>query len=208
MLVAILLGALWLVGNLAEKVTDTEREFLGVSPDTRLTLPDLDLMFATLRDKRRAHPALADVNYKSLYQEGAPYYIDDLRARGVTSRRNNNVVQVITIVGSLAATGFSSLALSVDTLRWITPALTFVVGTASGLAAIFKFKDRSFYAQQTANAMEQEIDAHNLGIGRYRPLEPEEAQSILLEELHRLRKEQEAREQNLDQPSQRTAEGE
>jgi len=190
--------------------TDDERVFLDLPLERRLTLADLELRYSRLRESRRSHPASASLDHESLYEDEIPFYVEELRARGVRSRRANNSVQVITIVGSLAATGIGGVALSIEALQWAGPALTFIVGTASGVAAIYKFKDRSFYAQQTANAISQEVSEYQLRIGKYRSSlgSQEMLRAMFLEEVHRLRTEQENREQNLDQPSQKSTEGE
>jgi hypothetical protein len=61
------------------------------------------------------------------------------------------------------------------------------------------------------NSIEQELNAFSLGIGRYLTrggFTKEDARTVLVEELHRLRTEQENREQNLDQPSQKSTDSE
>jgi hypothetical protein len=185
-----------------EPGVEDKRQFLG---------RDYELLGQQLRADRRARGDGARGDQRLAYQDDITFYIDELRVRGVRSRRANNIVQIITIVGSLAATALGSLAIANDQFRWASPAITFVVGTASGVAAIYKFKDRSFYAQQTANSIDQELSAFNLGIGRYAAREgftKEDARTVLVEELHRIRTEQENREQNLDQPTQKSTDSE
>jgi hypothetical protein len=191
--------------------TVRERVFLELPKDQKLTLPELELHYSRLREARRSHPALGTIDHESQYEDDISFYVEELRARGVRSRRANNTVQVVTIVGSLAATGVGGLALSVGALQWVGPTITFVVGTASGVAAIYKFKDRSFYAQQTANAINQEVNEYQLRIGRYKAdsdAENPKLRATFLEEVHRLRTEQENREQNLDQPAQKNTDSE
>ena len=101
----------------------------------------------------------------------------------------------------------TSISFAVEAFRVAGLVINFVVGVASGIAAYFKYKDRSFYAQQTANAIEQEWQSFNLGINRYKNTESNEQALITFsEEVHRLRVEQKNREQNLDQPSKRDSE--
>lgn len=171
-------------------------------------LPELELEFSLLREARRSRPALSAIDYQSQFKDDVLFYIEEQRANGSRNRNANHVVQVTTIVGSLAATAVSSLSYAFNGIQWMTIILTFVVGVASGLAAYFKYKDRSFYAQQTANAIEQELTAYRLHIARYKRIEdPEEAQIEFLQEVHRLQVEQKNREQNLDEPTRKTAEG-
>lgn len=187
----------------------SEARILNERQTERLTLPELELDFAMLREAKRTHPGTDRIDHQSIFKEDIVFYIEELRANGTRSRRANHVTQVVTIVGSLAATGIASLAYAIDAIQWITIVLTFTVGTASGLAAYFKFKDRSFYAQQTANAIEQELTAFRLRIGRYKKIEDKEERSLeFLQEVHRLQVEQKNREQNLDEPTRKTSEGE
>jgi len=65
----------------------------------------------------------------------------------------------------------------------------------------FKYKERSFYLQQTADAIENEWDAFEVGVGRYKRIsDEEEALAEFVDEVHRLKAEQKKREQNLEQP--------
>ncbi|GAB3872394.1 hypothetical protein GCM10029964_010710 [Kibdelosporangium lantanae] len=101
--------------------------------------------------------------------------------------------------------------MALDVLRWVSIFLTFAVGVAAGLAAYFKFRERSFYSQQTANAIEQEVASFNLGIGRYKRYGGEESNDALVEflqEVHRLQVEQKNREQDLDEPARKSTDGE
>lgn len=182
-------------------------EYDGVS--NWKTLPQLELDFSLLREARRSHPEFTKTDYQTQFKDDVVFYIEEQRANGSRNRTLNHVVQVTTIVGSLAATAVSSLSYAFTGIQWMTISLTFIVGTASGLAAYFKYKDRSFYAQQTANAVEQELTAYRLHIARYKRIEdPEEAQLEFLQEVHRLQVEQKNREQNLDEPTRKTVEGE
>lgn len=86
--------------------------------------------------------------------------------------------------------------------------ITFAVGMSSGFMGYFKYKERSFYLQQTADAIENEWDAVQIGIGNYKDKGEEEALARFVEEIHRLKAEQKKREENLEQPpdSRRTSE--
>ena len=65
----------------------------------------------------------------------------------------------------------------------------------------FKYKERSFYLQQTADAIESEWEAVEVGVGRYKRIASEEEQlAEFVEEVHRLKSEQKKRQQNLEQP--------
>lgn len=105
------------------------------------------------------------------------------------------------IVGSLAATGSSALSAELEQLRWVTFGITFFVGVSSGFMGYYKYKERSFYLQQTADAIEHEWEAFEVGVGRYkRAKDEDQALSDFVEEVHRLKSEQRKRQQNLEQP--------
>ena len=110
-------------------------------------------------------------------------------------------MQTVLIFGSFGATGASGVAALAPAVRWVTMGVTFAVGAASGFAGYYKFRERSFYLQQTADALEQEMASYDLGIGRYKRFDrdPEGSLGEFVEEAHRLKTEQKKREQNLEQ---------
>ncbi len=127
--------------------------------------------------------------------------VDYFREESSKYRRISNNLQVVLIIGSLAATAASGVIGEFLFLRWAVLAVTFTVGVASGLMAYFKFKERSFYLQQTADDIEYEIEALEIGVGRYKHInDPHEALKEFASEVHRLKAEQRKREQNLEQP--------
>ncbi|GAA1718684.1 hypothetical protein GCM10009745_79430 [Kribbella yunnanensis] len=131
--------------------------------------------------------------------------LETLRRGAARYRRVNNYLQSTVIVGSLAATAVTSLSLADEALRWAGVGTTFAVGLAAGFTGYFKFRERSFYLQQTADAVEYERNCFNLGIGRYKGKPEQQALVELVEEVERLRAEQRKREQNIDQPPERAA---
>jgi len=86
-------------------------------------------------------------------------------------------------------------------IRWAVLVTSFMVGVAAGVTGYFKFRERGFYLQQTADNLELEWNALELGIGRYRSLTAESALATFVEEAERLKSEQRKREQSLDQAS-------
>jgi MFS family permease len=170
----------------------------------RETEGELELKLARLRDARKVMVANADVPAKVrrvAYKEDAYADIDHLRAESNRFRRVNNFLQGVLIIGSLAATGASGIAAELPVIRWIVLGVTFVVGISSGFMGYFKYKERSFYLQQTADAIEHEWEAVEVGVGRYKRIETEEERlDEFVEEVHRLKSEQKKRQQNLEQP--------
>lgn len=116
-------------------------------------------------------------------------------------RNVSNLLQGILIIGSIAAIGASGVASSLGLLRWGVLGLSLTVGIVSGFMGYYKYKERSFYLQQTADAIEYEWEAFEVGVGRYKYLKNENlALKEFVEEVHRLKSEQRKRQQNLEQP--------
>ena len=113
------------------------------------------------------------------YRDSAYDDIRTLREESSHYRRVNNVLQAILIVGSLAATGASATIGQYPTIRWVTLGITFTVGMASGFLGYFKYKERSFYLQQTADAIESEWEALEAGVGRYKNSNEENEEEML-----------------------------
>jgi hypothetical protein len=172
----------------------------------------LELQLARQRDQRKFLAGDADtpIAIRRISYKGEAYEdINKFRNESTRYRRVNNMLQAILIIGSLAATGTAALTASVPDIRWVTLGMTFVVGIASGFMGYFKYKERSFYLQQTADAIESEWEAVEVGIGRYQRFETEEQRlEEFVEEVHRLKSEQKKRQQNLEQPELRHSQGE
>jgi hypothetical protein len=168
--------------------------------------PELELKIARLRDERKVIAADAELEIKVrrvAYRDSAYDDIRILREESSRYRRVNNVLQAILIVGSLAATGTSAIIGQYPTIRWVTLGITFTVGMASGFMGYFKYKERSFYLQQTADAIESEWEALEAGVGRYKDSNEdneEEMLALFSDKIHRLKSEQKQRQQSLDQP--------
>ncbi|MEU4221868.1 SLATT domain-containing protein [Actinoplanes sp. NPDC026623] len=107
-------------------------------------------------------------------------------------------------MGSLATSTLTALAVEQGRYRWIPIFTSFAVGAAAGFTGYFKFRERGFYLQQTADAIEHEYSAVELSIGPYRTQSSGDALAVFVAEVERLRLEQRKREQSLDQPSEGT----
>jgi hypothetical protein len=155
--------------------------------------PDLELKIAQLRDDRKVIAAGAELEIKVrrvAYRDSAYDDIRTLREESSRYRRVNNILQAILIVGSLAATGASAIVEQYPSIRWVTLGITFTVGMASGFMVYFKYKERSFYLQQTTDAIESEWEALEAGVGRYKDTtgkDPDEKMlAIFSDKIHRL----------------------
>jgi hypothetical protein len=165
---------------------------------------ELELNLARLRDERKviAGDAGMDISVRRIaYRDDAYSDIRDLRSEASRYRRVNNILQAILIVGSLAATGAAAIIGQIPSVRWVTLGITFIVGISSGFMGYFKYKERSFYLQQTADAIETEWEAAEVGVARYKDAKGEpERLALFVDEVHRLKAEQKKRQQSLEQP--------
>ncbi len=136
------------------------------------------------------------------YKEEIPELIKNFNRESKKYRREANFFQILVIVGSVLTTSASSaVVFGVNGFwRWFAPAISIVVTIAAGFIAYFKFKERSFGLQQTADAIEQEYDAVRLGIGFYKDKKTQEALQLFAERVQLLRDEQKKRQQQLEQP--------
>ena len=126
-----------------------------------------------------------------------------MRVSSKRYRRVHNWFQAIIIIGSLGTTTLAGLESYYPALRWGTIGLSFSVGISAGFTGYFKFRERSFYLQQTADSIEQEFSSVQLRIGPYSGASDDEVLRIFAERVENLKDEQRKREQQLDQPSQR-----
>lgn len=141
-----------------------------------------------------------DIATLVVYQESVVEVIRNYRASANHYRRVHNFFQTLIIIGALITTSVTSAASQVSAFRVIAPFVSIIVGIAAGLTGYFKFRERAMNLQQTADAIEHEHNAVELGIRRYRNLPRQEALIIFAEEVERLKDEQRKREQQLDQP--------
>ncbi|MBW4721470.1 DUF4231 domain-containing protein [Saccharothrix sp. SC076] len=191
-------------GGPVESVTD--------GPARRRTESELELALARQQDLRKlkvAHGLYDATTRRLIYKEDAYAEIEKLRGESRKYRHVNNLMQGVLIVGALGATGSSAIAAELQALRWVTFGISVAVGLASGFMGYYKYKERSFYLQQTADAIEQEWEAFEVGVGRYkRASNEEQALEDFVEEVHRLKSEQRKRQQNLEQPPEVRGSGE
>ncbi len=136
------------------------------------------------------------------YQEDAPKTIARYREEANHYRRIANRLQIIIIVGSVLVTSATSAAGFEfgGIFRWIAPLISISVAASAGLAGYFKFRERSFNLQQTADAIEHEYNALVLGRSYYKGKQPNEALELFADRVEFLIEEQKKRQQQLEQP--------
>ncbi|MEU3492187.1 SLATT domain-containing protein [Kitasatospora cineracea] len=138
-----------------------------------------------------------------IYRETVPVSIERYQKSGARYRAVHNAFQSVIIVGSLATSTIAALGESIPRGQLLTVSASFAVGVSAGFTGYFKYRERSFYLQQTSDALAEELNSVNLKIGRYRAIESEEeAVAEFTERAEILQNEQRKRQQQLDQPAQ------
>lgn len=134
------------------------------------------------------------------YKEDISGFVEEYREESKRNRRIHNVLQSIIIVGSLLTTSVTSAIGQRSEFKWFAVVISITVGISAGFTGYFKFRERAMNQRQTADAIEHEYNAAELGIRKYRSMGDQEAVALLAEEVEWLREEQRKREQQLDQP--------
>jgi len=152
------------------------------------------LYYPTLKERR------------SLYREDVAGVIEQHRADSRKYWLVHNVLQNLIMVGSAATTTVAAL----DTggkLTWqsvLIVAIGFTVTLSAAFTGYYKYRERSYFLLQTADAIEEEANAVALGIGPYKNFGPDQQQQALKLFTQRVedhRNEQRRRQQQLDQPA-------
>lgn len=161
-----------------------------------------------LAEKRKrlhsAHTTLGSESQQHIYRDDLPLDIERYRTGQRYYRRIHNLLQSLIIMGSLGTSTAAGLGTKLPNGQWIVVGLSFAVGIAAGFTGYFKFRERGFYLQQTADAIDEELHALVLGIGKYKGKSEAEALEDFADNVERLKSEQRKREQQLDQPSEET----
>ena len=114
------------------------------------------------------------------------------------------MLQIFIIVGSVlitSATRAAGFGLYGDIFRWAALIISIVVAASAGLTGYFKFKERSFNLQRTADAIEQEYKDVTPRRRSYKGKQTNEALELFTDRVEFLIEEQIMRQQQLEQPS-------
>ncbi|QQM40930.1 DUF4231 domain-containing protein [Streptomyces liliifuscus] len=134
------------------------------------------------------------------YREAIPALLDDYRRGAEKYRTRHNWFQIAVIVGSILTSVATTAAAEQGFWSWLAVALSSVVSVSAGIISYFKFRERSMNLQQTADSVDQEIQAFTLGIRRYKNLNADQAAAEFAEEIERIKEEQRKKELQLEQP--------
>ncbi len=138
------------------------------------------------------------------YKNQLPHLITGYQRESNRYRRIHYTTQIMIILASLLVSGLTSGLtglIGIGGNAWIAPTLSLLVSFMTALTALFRFRDRGFNLQQTADSIEFEMSASELRIFDYKGLTDEQALCELAERTERLKNEQRKRQQQLEQAS-------
>jgi len=135
-----------------------------------------------------------------LYREASQDIISQFRARATRNLRTHNSIQAVIIIGSIAASTTTAIMAGSHPLSWISTGLTALVSITAGMAAYFKFRERGYNLQSTADEIEKNYNAAQFHIDEYGEIEDEDDRlRLFARNVERLREEQRKRELQLEQ---------
>ncbi|MFE9007432.1 DUF4231 domain-containing protein [Streptomyces sp. NPDC007875] len=156
------------------------------------------------KQKAQGRPGLED--RRKLYLEEVTTAVEQYQADSRKYRRIHNSLQSLIMIGSASTTTIAALDTGKE-LTWQSVTLTiisFAITVAAMFTGYYKFRERSYFLQQTADAIEEEANAVTLGIGPYSEFGPGregEALKKFTQRVEEHRNEQRRRQQQLDQPA-------
>ncbi|WP_218839796.1 SLATT domain-containing protein [Streptomyces sp. WZ.A104] len=136
------------------------------------------------------------------YRDAIPAEVERLRTEGLRYRRWRNGFQWLLILCSAAIPAVAALHDPPQPGKGLLVGLGAAVSVITSAMGYYKFRERSFNLQQTADSIAQHLSALDLSITPYGDVD--EAQNLIrfAETVDLLRDEQRKREQQLDQPHQ------
>ncbi|MEV4835453.1 DUF4231 domain-containing protein [Nonomuraea sp. NPDC049486] len=197
-------GAFSVIGTIAALVSTAAAVFflLKARPEIdeiRYKLHELQAQRLHLAAAQEANPLVA----LRIYRVSALDDIQDLEERANQNRRTANIFQWAIIIGSVAATSLTGAAATNPDIeawfRWLAAAISAVVSISAGATGFFKFRERSFGQQQTADAIKKHYKAVELRIGEYEGDDEETALGRFAHSVEILKDEQRKRELQLEE---------
>ncbi|MGW7276519.1 DUF4231 domain-containing protein [Streptomyces sp. NPDC054864] len=136
------------------------------------------------------------------YRDVIPAEVGRLRAEGRRYRRWHNGLQWLLILSSAAIPAVAALYDPPQPGKGILIGLGASVSVITSVMGYYKFRERSFNLQQTADSIEKHLTALDLTIPPYGDSDEKQNLARFAEAVESLRDEQRKREQQLDQPHQ------
>jgi hypothetical protein len=171
---------------------------------TRLGVKRLQLVLRTLKeDQQRRNVADADLvlAHQRRYRDDIPDVVQQYRDDANRYRKVHNRLQSVVIIGSVVTSALTTASVSFADVRWTAVGVSAVVGLSAGFTGYFKYRERSFNLQQTADAIERHYEMVELRVGPYSNKNEPDAYSLFANIVEGLRDDQNKRQQQLDQPA-------
>ncbi|MDQ2905840.1 MAG: DUF4231 domain-containing protein [Chloroflexota bacterium] len=151
----------------------------------------LQVQMATLKVQRKnlieADPQQQEQpNYK-LYKEEVLETIEQYQKESKRYRDFHNLFQWIIIIGSILVTSTTSAVGLGEIFKWISVVVSILVSISAGITGYYKFREKSFYLQKTADDMGIEYSTLNLSIRRYKGKGKDEALILFAEYIESLK---------------------
>lgn len=186
--------------------------WIAAPPRGQLSLAQLEDMLVTNREALRflsalIHPTLKE--RRSLYREDVAGVIEQHRMDSRRYRFIHNMLQNLIMIGAASTTTVAAL----DTRNQFTwqnitiVVIGFTVTLAAAFTGYYKYRERSYFLLQTADAIEEEANAFTLGVGPYSDFDAgqeQQALKLFTQRVEDHRNEQRRRQQQLDQPAEAT----
>jgi hypothetical protein len=135
------------------------------------------------------------------YRDDLPDVITGLKEEANRYRRWANYFQAVIIIGSVATSAITTASVSYQQVRWVAVGVSAVAGLAAGFIGYFKYRERSYHSQHSADSIEREYESVELRVGRYEGMSEKKAYASFCAYVEYLRDEQAKRQQQLDQPA-------
>ncbi|MFE4513177.1 DUF4231 domain-containing protein [Kitasatospora sp. NPDC056783] len=143
-----------------------------------------------------------------IYREASLEIVDQYRKSANRNRRVHNFFQVIIITGSIVTSSLTAMNTGDSVvLRIGTTFLSGFVGISAGVTGYFKFRERGYNLQSTADEIEKHYNASQFMLDEYAGSDPNEPPSeshrlrMFARFVERLKEEQRKRELQLEQSS-------
>ncbi|WP_159037276.1 DUF4231 domain-containing protein [Streptomyces specialis] len=143
-----------------------------------------------------------------IYREASLDLIEQYRKGAARNRRVHNFFQVVIITGSITTSTLTAMNEGSNlALRIVTSALSALVGVSAGITGYFKFRERGYNLQSTADDIEKHYNASQFMLDEYaaadaaHPLTEHERLRMFARFVERLKEEQRKRELQLEQQS-------
>ncbi|MFE7317452.1 DUF4231 domain-containing protein [Streptomyces sp. NPDC057555] len=143
-----------------------------------------------------------------IYREASLDLIDQYRKGAARNRRVHNFFQIIIITGSIVTSTLTAMNEGENlVLKISTSGLSALVGISAGVTGYFKFRERGYNLQSTADEIEKHYNASQFMLDDYagpdpsQPLPEQERLRTFARFVERLKEEQRKRELQLEQQS-------